>query len=115
MKVDALAQKDWSVENNFVNPPIRLLDKVLDVVRQQKAHATIIAPWWPAQTWFKNLHKMSVCPPIRVYKRAIIPLNPAIPEPLRNRRWKLFVWRVCGNPEHFDRNALFNHYHDCRL
>ena len=48
MKVDALAQKDWSVENNFVNPPIRLLDKVLDVVRQQKAHATIIAPWWPA-------------------------------------------------------------------
>ena len=100
MKVDALSQKDWTLENNFVNPPIRLLDKVLDVIQQQKAHATVIAPWWPAQTWFKDLHKMSVSPPIRVFKRAIIPLNPAIPEPLRNRRWKLFAWRVCGITDH---------------
>ena len=110
MKVDALAQKDWLTENNFVNPPIRLLDKVVDIVQHQRAHATIIAPWWPAQTWFNSLQKMSTCPPIRVFQRAIIPLNPAVPEPLRNRRWKLFAWRVCGNREHFNRGGLFKQH-----
>ena len=89
-------------ENNFVNPPIRLLDKVLGIIQQQGAHATVIAPWWPAQTWFKTLNSMSICPPIRVFQRAIIPLNPATPEPLRNRRWKLFAWRVCGSLNHFN-------------
>ena len=102
MNVDALAQKDWCQENNFVNPPIRLLDKVLGIIQQQGAHATVIAPWWPAQTWFKTLNSMSICPPIRVFQRATIPLNPATPEPLRNRRWKLFAWRVCGSLNHFN-------------
>ena len=110
MLMDALAQKDWGVENNFVNPPIRLLDKVMDIVQQQKAHATVIAPWWPAQTWFSSLKRMSVCSPIRIFKQAIIPLNPAVPEPLRNKRWKLYAWRICGNKEHFKKDGLFKQH-----
>ena len=112
MRLDALAQKDWETENNFVNPPIRLLDKVLATISLQRAHATVIAPWWPAQTWFNTLRQMSVCPPVRVYKRAVIQLNPAIPEPLRNRRWKLFAWRICGNKEHFNRAGRFTQHQD---
>ena len=46
--VDALLQKDWAVENNFVNPPVRLLDQVLDIICYQKATATVIAPEWKA-------------------------------------------------------------------
>lgn len=30
--VDALAQQDWAEMNNFVNPPFRLLDQVLQVI-----------------------------------------------------------------------------------
>ena len=107
MKVDALAQTDWGLENNFVNPPIRLLNKVIEIVQQQEAHATVIAPWWPAQTWFNNLVKLSICPPIRVFRKAIIPLNPAVPEPLRNRKWKIFAWRICGNSKHVFRDGPF--------
>ena len=41
--VDALAQKDWAQENNFVNAPFCLIPQVLDIVQCQKAHATIAA------------------------------------------------------------------------
>ena len=40
---DALAQM-WSRENNFVNAPIRLIPQVLNLIVEQKASATIIAP-----------------------------------------------------------------------
>ena len=33
--VDALAQQDWHIHNNFVNPPFRLMPKVLDVISSQ--------------------------------------------------------------------------------
>jgi hypothetical protein len=55
--VDALAQQDSGVQNNFVNPPFRLIGRVLEVVCAQKAVATIIAPNWTGQTWFKRLQK----------------------------------------------------------
>ena len=107
MGIDALAQLDWGLENNYVNPPIRLLKSVMNIIRNQKAEATVIAPWWPAQTWFQDLKNMSVCPPVRVSNRAVIPLNPAIPEPWKNRRWKIFAWRVCGNLEHWNLDGLY--------
>ena len=101
MKVDALAQPDWQQENNYVNPPIRLMSQILRIIQNQKAHATIIAPYWPTQVWFPLLRRLSISPPLRIFKRCIIQLNEATPEPLRNRRWKLFAWRICGNNTHF--------------
>ena len=96
--VDALAQVDWREENNFVNPPFRLLDRVLDVVQIQETSATIIAPVWLALSWFRRLVTMSVQPPIPVPNRenAILQIGPRIPEPLRNRLWWLYAWRICG-------------------
>jgi hypothetical protein len=41
--VDALAQQDWAVHNNFVNAPFRLLPKILRIIKEQKAVATVIA------------------------------------------------------------------------
>ena len=99
MCVDALAQKDWGRHNNYVNPPFRLLDKILDIVVQQKADATIIAPLWPAQTWFRRLQNLTICPPIRIFRRGIIALNHSVPEPLRNPKWKIYAWRVSGKSE----------------
>ena len=107
MPVDALAQIDWAEENNFVNPPMRLLDRVLQIIAAQGAHATVIAPWWPAQTWFARLRAMAITTPVRIYKRAIVQLNPAVPEPLRNKRWNLYAWRICGNSRHYDKDGLF--------
>ena len=97
--VDALRQTDWQVHNNFVNAPFRLLNKVINTVCAQKAQATIIVPWWPAQTWFQRPRRLSVCPPIKLPKAKYIcfPLLCHIPEPVNNPRWKLYAWRMNGN------------------
>lgn len=95
--IDALSQENWMAESNFVNPPFRLISKVLNVIEAQEATATIIAPYWPNQVWFRRLQRMAVCPPIR------IPNNPDVirffgqcAEPLRNRKWKIYAWKICG-------------------
>ena len=98
--VDALSQQDWDRHNNWVCPPFRLLDQVLDIIEKQKATATIIAPWWPAQPFLQRLKKLSIQTPI--------PLPPMLqcihymglhPEPLKNPKWRLHAWRVCGKKD----------------
>ncbi len=95
--IDCLAQQNWTTENNFVCPPFRLIPKILRVLQAQRARATLVAPWWPGQPWFRMLCRMCLVPPIR------IPNNPktflslgTVPEPLRNPRWKIFTWRISG-------------------
>jgi len=58
--VDALSQSDWKIENNFVNAPLRLLNKVIQVICQQEATATVIAPVWRAKTWYQKLNTLSI-------------------------------------------------------
>ena len=107
MNIDALAQQDWGTNNNFVNAPFRMLDKVIQIIRNQRAHATVIAPLWPAQTWFQDLLNLSISTPIRIFSKGIIQLNPATPEPLRNKKWKLYAWRICGNHKHFEMGGRY--------
>jgi len=95
--VDALAQSNWGQENNYVNPPFCLIPRVLDVVQSQKAYATIIAPMWKAQTWYAKLKKMLISPPLCIPNgaRAFRAMGPT-PEPMRNKKWKIFAWRIYG-------------------
>lgn len=96
--VDALAQVDWQAHNNFVNAPFRLLPAVLDTISQQRAPATIIAPWWPSQPWFHRLKSMVSVPPLEIPNNSNTCRRMGmLPEPLRNRKWRLFAWRVCGS------------------
>ena len=94
--VDALAQQDWGTHNNFVNAPFALLPRVLKVIAAQKATATIIAPYWPAQTWFRTLQKLLVKPPLKLPKSSAMWILGKNPEPLKNTRWKLYAWKVSG-------------------
>ena len=96
--INALAQSNWKNHNNFVNAPFGLINKVIDVIQKQEAMATVIAPWWPAQTWFHRLRKLSICPPIPLGKTGDIVINHSeiMAEPLKNPAWKLFAWRICG-------------------
>lgn len=95
--VDALAQSDWADQNNYCNPPWRLIPRVLEKLVQQKAEATIIAPWWPQKEWFQKLQRMSTAVPVQIPNHRNVFLNPlGCPEPRRNTRWKVFAWRVSG-------------------
>ena len=97
--VDALAQDDWATSQNFVNPPFRLLSKVIQKIINSKATATVIAPWWPAQPWFKTLQKMAVYAPIKLPQanRVCIPVTQYKPEPLKNYKWDIYAWKVSGS------------------
>jgi len=95
--VDALAQTDWAFENNFVNPPFCLLDKVLDVIIAQQAVATLIAPVWPAQPWFRKLVRHLVAPPILIPRSATTVLRMGDrTEPWKNPKWRICAWRITG-------------------
>ncbi|MES9880717.1 MAG: reverse transcriptase domain-containing protein [Sedimenticola sp.] len=95
--IDALSQ-DWRNEVNFVNAPFRLIPKVIDLVQNQSASATLIAPHWPNQTWYRKLQAMSVRPPIRIpNSRHAVQHFGQKPEPLKNRRWKIYAWKISGN------------------
>ena len=96
--VDALHQSNWFTEVNFVNPPFRMLPQVINHICQTRAEATIIAPHWPAQTWARQLHRISVLPPLKLPKprQMCIPCLDSIPEPMKNNRWALYAWRVSG-------------------
>ena len=93
--VDALSQQDWAEHNNFVNPPFRLLPKVLAKVIQQKAYATVVAPLWPSQPWFRTLQGLLVAAPFRIRcsPQSMLQVG-SIAEPLKNRRWKVYAWRI---------------------
>ena len=95
--IDALAQQDWGQENNFVNPPFRMLSSVLQVIQRQEAYATVIAPLWPGQPWFQQLRQLSIAPPFRLPNSPRVMLRMGdLAEPLKNRRWKLYAWRIYG-------------------
>ncbi|GFO31079.1 integrase [Plakobranchus ocellatus] len=86
--VDALHQSDWATENNFVNAPIRLVDRVLEIICSPEAYATVIAPAWRAKTWYQKLKELSIGPPIRLPQASqfCIPHSIAMPEALKNHR-----------------------------
>ena len=95
--VDALAQDDWHIHNNFINCPFNLLHQVISKIQSSGAVATVIAPWWPGRPWFHHLLQMSIATPWRLPKRkGVIWTGGVCPEPLRNLRWRLFAWRVSG-------------------
>lgn len=95
--VDALSQSNWRDNMNFVNAPFFLIPRVLQVVREQRAEATIIAPKWPAQVWFRDLVRMSVSAPIRLKNngQTFVRLL-SLPEPRKNKHWEILAWRVSG-------------------
>ena len=98
--VNALAQLNWSQENNYCAPPFSLINNVLDVLIAQKAVATLIAPLWKGSVWMLKLRKMLLSPPtplpnnISTFQK--LNRQAKTPEPLRNPRWRMFAWRVSG-------------------
>ena len=107
--VNALAQ-EWSGENNWVNAPFRLLHQVLDKIVQCRAEATVIAPFWPSQTWFRRLLTMATQRPIRIPKTSLmINVTSSSAEVLHNPRWRLYAWRLSGTKCSSDGDGTTEH------
>ena len=99
--VDAFAQT-WRGENNWVNPPFRLVNRVLDLVESQGVEATIIAPIWQTAPWFLRLAEMSIDLPILFpcARDSFLPGSRGNTEPMNNPPWRFAAWRVSGARQH---------------
>ena len=91
---DAMSQ-NWSQENNYINPPFRVLPQIIKKVLQEGCQATIIAPLWPSAQWFPMLLRLA-SDLAYIYPKWI---NPATPqgnaEPLKNK-WNILAYRISG-------------------
>jgi len=91
---DAMTQ-DWSQENNYINPPFRMLPQIIKKVLQEECQATIIAPLWPSAQWFPMLLRLA-SDFAYIYPKWIIPATPqGNAEPLKNR-WSILAYRISG-------------------
>ncbi len=91
-----------TVDNKtFCELPILNDCQSVKVIQNQQAEATVIAPLWPSQPWFKRIQQMSQGFPIKLPNplATYLPHSRATPEPLRNPKWKIYAWRVSGKPD----------------
>lgn len=84
---------EWT-GRNFINPPFGLISRCLQKIRLDEAEAVIIIPAWYSATWWVDLMELMTdyrCLSIQETHDAVVQTNTEIPEPLRNRKWRLAV------------------------
>ncbi|KAA6369390.1 MAG: hypothetical protein EZS28_035084 [Streblomastix strix] len=50
----------WSKVKLYIHPPIPILNRVLQKMKQDKAQGIVIAPIWPGQSWNTKLKNLSI-------------------------------------------------------
>eukprot|EP01052_Picozoa_sp_SAG31_P027652 SAG31_NODE_2603_length_5399_cov_2.741887_2_plen_415_part_00 len=63
----------WSLERSWVNPPWRLLPRIVSRLREDlDAAATLLVPNWPSSSWWPGLMQLaSGCVPVSVPRTAV--------------------------------------------
>jgi len=68
--VDAMSI-NWNRWNSiYIFPPVKALPMVLSYLPHFKGRVTLIAPWWPTQSWFPGL--LSLCSNPKEFPRAVL-------------------------------------------
>ena len=97
--VDAF-QLDWSQWKSFIHPPVVLLPRILQKVRDDKATALLVAPNWPGQPWYPQIRLMLVDIPYPLPKEKTLlslPFDQEAVHPLW-RSLDLTEWPISGKP-----------------
>lgn len=81
----------WKNENGWIVPPIPLIPKVVEKIKEEKAMTTIIIPKWTAQVWYQKLR--AIATPIQTISMDQIDKNGA---KWKNVKWSFEVLRTYG-------------------
>jgi len=54
---------EWSNEYSYIFPPFSMIGPILAKLREERARAILICPWWPTQPWVSTLASMLVATP----------------------------------------------------
>lgn len=72
----------------YICPPWNLIPQILQKLRLEKLHATIVTPGWPSAIWYPTLLSMSTTDPIHVPRKAVLPPPNEAPNVLeKNPHW----------------------------
>lgn len=56
----AWAATDWQHERNWCCPPLAMISRTLNVLREHRATAIVVLPMWPSVTWWNLKSRMQV-------------------------------------------------------
>ena len=94
--VDAFSCR-WTGMLSYAFPPWPLLGKVLRKARLEEAKMILIAPNWPAQSWYPELLDLTHVPPLRLQLQDRSLLQPRSGVPHGNvHLLNLHAWLLCG-------------------
>ena len=84
---------------SFIHPPVVLLSRIIQKVRQDKATTLLVAPNWTGQPWYPELCEMLIDHPLQLPIREsllTLPFRPGMTHPLW-RSLRLTVWPISGS------------------
>jgi len=86
----------WSTDLSWINPPWAVLSRVLSKIVREEAPAIVLLPLWKTAPWWPLVvHHASILWEIpSLPPEWVVSTNPALPQPLRNRAWKMGVVRM---------------------
>ena len=97
MHVDAL-DLDWTNLQAYAFPPWSILKTVIEKARKEGPNLILVAPFWPAMSWFPSLTNLSHDPPINLHLREKELLQPRSGIRHGNTATlNLHAWKLCGN------------------
>jgi len=84
-------------ERSWLCPPIGLVSRVVDKLRQEGEEAVLVAPYWPTATWYPSLRQLMdqfmILSPSETH-RHVLPSGPGPPDIWKNHRWRLMLAHV---------------------
>lgn len=90
---------EWSGENNLVNPPWGMLDRVAQKLRLEGAPATVIAPLWLGATWWTELQDLaSEIIRLPAAPDLFLPGLRGSSESVDPPGWDVAIFRIPGHP-----------------
>jgi len=89
---------DWGGEHLWLNPPWELIPQTLFKLRTEGARGMLIAPYWPAQTWWPELLASTVAAfPLPTTLFCVLAMHDGVVEPLLHPSTLLFAFQVDGH------------------
>ena len=95
LAIDALSM-NWDRIHAYAFPPFALILAIISKIRQHQCKIVLVAPFWPEASWFPELLRLLVAPPIRLpVKQHLLTQLQFVRNNIENLR--LHVWILCAN------------------
>ena len=95
LAIDALSM-NWDRIHAYTFLPITMIPAIISKIRQHQYKIVLVASFWPEASWFPELLRLQVAPPIRLpVKQHLLTQLQFVRNNIENLR--LHIWILCAN------------------